>query len=249
MNTLTPEQVELASRALVSAIKSNLGIEVTTPVIYPNGDCVTVVVEQADGGATVHDASFGSMYLATEGIHFGRSVAARLAPLVVRYGCELKQGRVTKKVTDGDIAIAVALVANASRLIADQAMEIRRQSDNEFRHAVTAILKEIVGERLRENEQIRGSSGRLYRVGNVILDAGQTKPIAFVSSVSSRGTVPNCFSEMYDLSKAFSGVANESVYADHGDLRQEDKAFLSQVSRVIAFSQTATEFARFKKAG
>ncbi|QQP90923.1 hypothetical protein IGS68_06785 [Skermanella sp. TT6] len=248
MNKVMPTEVERIARSLISAEETNLGIEVTTPVIYPNGNCVTVVVEQTRSGLAVHDASSGAMFLASEGIHFTRQIARRLAPLVADYGCKLDDGRVARNTDSTDLAVAIALVANASRLVADHVLEVRRQTEVEFRHAVTERLREFVGERLRENETFHGASGRVYRVANVILDAEQACPIAFIVSLASRGTVPACFSEMFDLKNAFPTVANESVYAEHGDLRPEDKAFLGQVSKVIAFGQASTEFAKFKAA-
>ena len=81
MRPITQEELESAARALVAARKTNLGVEVTMPVIYPNGQAVTVVVNVDGGDYIVHDAGFGAMYLTSAGIRLSKQLARRLVAL------------------------------------------------------------------------------------------------------------------------------------------------------------------------
>ncbi|NYZ12521.1 hypothetical protein HL658_08160 [Azospirillum sp. RWY-5-1] len=248
MNRLSAEEIEFAARSLIEASETSLGIEVNTPIVYPNGDCVTVVVEQDRSDFVVHDGSFGAMYLAAEGIDLSKSLSTRLSNAVGRYGCEMKGGRVVRRAGADELPIAIALVANASRLVGDQVLEMRRQSESEFRVVVTEKLRNFVGDRLRENQEFKGKSGRLYRVANVILDSSRSKPVAFVMAITGRHAIPAAFSEMFDLKQALPAVANDSVYPDDSGVRIEDANLLNEVGRAFAYSKAAEEFSRFAQA-
>jgi len=242
---LTRQQAEDIARTLVVASDSSLGIEISTPVVYPNGDCVVVVIEPVMDGYVVHDAGFGAMYLETEGVRLGRSMTGRLNAVVARYECTFERGRVSRQSDVAGIAIAIALVANASRSVADHAVDVRRQTDNDFKVVVSEKLRQFVGRRLRENQDFRGKSGRTYKVTNVVLDAGESRPIAFVIPLSSRTAVPTAFAELFDLHSAYPEILTDSVYRDDGDIRQEDMNLLQEVGRVFSYSRAAVEFEKF----
>ncbi len=56
MTQITALAIEASARALIEARSTALGIEIDTPVVYPNGDLVTSVVVQEGERFTVHDA-------------------------------------------------------------------------------------------------------------------------------------------------------------------------------------------------
>lgn len=232
-----------AVRALVDAKETNLGIEVMLPVAYPDGDMVTVIVEKSGGGFVVHDSSFGAMRVTATGLRLSQSFVAKSKELAARYNCSFINGRVSLLTTTHGLPMAIALVANASRAIADQATETRRHTDVEFRNEVADRLKAVVGPRVRENEEVRGKSGRLYRVPAIVLDVAQSKPEHFVATVTSRASVLNHFAEFYDLSDAYSDVRNDAVYDEYADIRKEDLLLLGRVCELIAFNQTKIRFA------
>src|SRR5690348_12284537 len=92
---ITAAEVEKLIRSLTAAEKTNLGIEVTLPVAYGDGELVTVVVEQAKDALIVHDASFSSMRLSNAGVHVtSQSVRYRLSEIAERYRCTFRDGRV-----------------------------------------------------------------------------------------------------------------------------------------------------------
>jgi len=74
--------------------------------------------------------------------------------------------------------LAAVMVANASRTIGDQALEIKRQTESDFRIAVIERIREIAGNRVRENETVRGESA---------------EPTAFLASYWTQPQLPSRF--------------------------------------------------------
>ena len=244
MKELRAEAVETVVRSLLEAQQTALGIEVTTPVLYPNGDYVAVIVACGSDGLVVHDASLGIMHIAAGGTRVNREMAGRLRASAERYECQMIDGRVMRTTSDDEIAISVLLVANASRAVSDHAIEIRRQNESDFRYVVTQSLRELAGERLKENESFKGRSGRTYRVQNLILDQKLQRPLVFAVPLASRSAVPSQFRELFDLKAAYSSVRNESIYDDEGDFRpDEDGWLLEQVGDVVPISEIKTRIA------
>jgi hypothetical protein len=239
---LSISQIEEAIRNLIVAETSNLGIEVSVPVAYPGGDLVSVVIEQTADGVLIHDAGFAAMRLSQAGIQIGKAVGARLTEYAARFDCTYSRGRVSARCDAGSIGVTAALVANAARSVADYALEIRRHAEVDFRQLLSDLLREIVGPRLRENEEFKGKSGRKYRVSAVLLDPAQTSPINFVSAVANRHAVPISFATLFDLRESFVGVETDSVYDDASDVREEDRILLSSVSSVFGFMEAKHRF-------
>jgi len=234
---VTAEEIEAAARALITARQTNLGIELTMPVVYPNGRLVTVAVTIESGSYVVHDAGFGAMYLTSAGVHMTKHLSARLAQLATQYGCEFVGARMQRRCEPDQIAIAAAMVANASRTIGDRALEVRHQVESDFRVAVGEKLRSIAGKRVRDNEPVKGKHGRVYRIPHLVLDAHEAKPIAFVMALSSHSVVLSHFGELWDIKGANPDVANDVVYNEHSDIRAEDKDLLGEVSNVLSLSQ------------
>ena len=193
MRRLTTEEIGSAASALVMAEETSLGVEVTTPVVYPDGRAVTVVVSVDSGEHVVHDAGFGSMFLTSSGIKLSKQIRKRLT----------------------------SMGANASRCVGDEVLEARRRAESDFIVAVTDSLRDVVGgKRLRTNEQYTGESGAHYRVHNVILDNAESDAIAFVEPLSSRSVVSQRFMEFTDLRQLHQGANMYAVADDHEDLSE-----------------------------
>jgi hypothetical protein len=240
--TLKVAELEKAIRALTSVQKTNLGIEVSLPVAYGDGELASIVVEQTEGGFNVHDAGFSAMRLTSAGISLSRHVAHRLNEFAQRYRCAFSEGRVTATGEIEDVPQAVCLVANASRSVADYVYEIRRQAEYDFRVVVFEKLREIVGTRMRETEEFRGKSGRRYRVP-IVLDRTETHPLNFLSTLAHRQAVPQSFAMLYDLGGAYPDIKRDAVYDDTADIRDEDRAlFKSAGADVIGLMEASLRF-------
>jgi hypothetical protein len=242
MAILSASDIERAVRVLVVAEESSLGVEVSMPVVYPGGDTVTVVVEQSSSGIVVHDSGFAAMRLSQNGISITRSIAVRLAEYAARFNCAFNGGRVTAIGDVESVGVAASLVANASRSVADYALEVKRHAESDFRNLVSDVLREVVGKRLRENEELRGISGRNYRVSAVILDETESDPLRFIASVANRAVVPQNFAMLYDLHGHYQNVENSAVYDETSDIRSEDRLLLQSTAQVFGLMEAKLRF-------
>ena len=241
MTEIAAADVERAVKALVFAQKTNLGIEVSMPIIYADGQLASIVVEAEDGAFVVHDAGEAAMRLSSAGIPPTR--ADNVSGIVARFRCGFIKGRVTAKANSIDeIGVVASLVANASRSVADLALEIRRHTEADFRIRVGETLREAIGPRVRENQEFRGRSGRRYRMPAIILDRTEAHPTNFVSALATRQTVPLSVSMFFDLRGPYPNVENDAIYDDSSDFREEDRALLASISTVIGFMKSPLKF-------
>ncbi|WP_175426376.1 DUF1828 domain-containing protein [Azospirillum brasilense] len=208
------------------------------PVIYPNGQAVNVLVTVEAGQHVVHDAGAGAMFLTLSGVELTKRLRSRLAQLAHQYGCEFIDGRMSMRCMADQLAVAIVLVANASRVVGDQALRAAAEHAEIFREAVSSRLRELVGTRLREREAIVGSSGREYRVGNIILDRAEKAPIAFVEAVPNQQAVERRVSEFLDLKEEYPEIARESVYDDRVEWENHSLILLKHVSNPVPFSRS-----------
>ena len=241
MKPILPTDVEMAVKGLISAETTNLGVEVLIPVIYADGQMTSIIVEHEDGAFLVHDAGEGAMRLSAVGIPLTR--ASHLSDIVARFRCSFIKGRVAAKVSSSDeLGIVASLVANASRSVADLALEFRRRTEADFRLIVSEKLREAIGPRVRENQEFRGHSGRRYRIPVVVLDRAQAHATNFVSALATRQTVPLSVSMFFDLRNAYPNIENDAIYDDSADFRAEDRALLASVSTVIGLMEAPLKF-------
>lgn len=242
MADISPQKIEAALRSLIVAERIGVGVEVSTPVAYPGGDLVNVIVEDINGASVVHDSGLAAMRLAQMGVTINRHTAMRLTDYASRFNCDFVGSRVTAKVGDLPIEHAIAMVANASRSIADYGLEIRKHAETDFRATVAGALREIIGRRLRENEEIKGASGRHYRVSAVILNELENAPLCFVAPIANRASVSHGFAMLYDLKQKFAKTQHEAIYDETGDLRDEDRSLLQSVGDVFTLEEAQRQF-------
>jgi hypothetical protein len=243
MSAVTSHEVEAAVRGLCIAQATNLGIDITMPVILPDGDFVTITVTDESDKFLVHDSSSAVMSLAAMGAKTSSDVRKKYIPLVSRFGCEMDGDRIQRRVDKDHIGMAAVMVANAARSVADTVLEMRRRTEHDFRHAVSERIREVVGPRVRFNQEVKGASGRLYHVQNMILDAEQRTPIALVESLSHRAAVANQFTEFFDIKEALERISRACIYDDSSDIRDMDLRLLNQVSDVVPFAQATGKMA------
>lgn len=235
---LTHETVEIASRALISARETNLGFEIQMPVVYPNGQCVSVVVGVSGGAYVVHDAGFGAMYLTSAGVDLTKQLSKKLGRLADEYGCEFVDGRMMRACTETQLPIAIALVANASRAVGDQYFEQREKKVRDFRKEVSLALARALPSDRVKRVQVVGDSGTSYKIAHAVLSKDYETEIAFVEPIPDQQAVDRKFREFSDIkmSNDYPEVERISVYDDRNQWRDGDLAVLSRVSNVVAFA-------------
>lgn len=242
MENIDPKYVETAVRSLVVASKIKYGVEVSTNVAYLGGDLVSVIVEGVPDGVIVHDGGVAAERLALSGLKINKDVITRLADLSARYNCAFEDRRVVARSDHATLELAVAMVANASRAVSDYVVELRRHAEADFRAIVTDVLRDVVGSRLRENDEFPGLSGRKYRVSAVILDENQLRPISFIAPVANRSNVAHNFAMLYDLHGGYPSSSQEAIYDEASGLRLEDRALLDTVCNVYPLAEARQKF-------
>ncbi|MBF0375323.1 MAG: hypothetical protein HQL39_18155 [Alphaproteobacteria bacterium] len=244
MSTLDPRTIEGIARASIEATTTNMGVEISMPLVYPNGQGVAVTVERNGDRYAVHDAGSGMMYLATCGVAMTKRLAVETRRLAASYGCELQNGRVYTACAPDQIETALVLVANASRAIGDEARQAVRVRDVAFQERLARQLQEIAGKRVRDREEITASSGRSYRIGHIILDRGLSHPIAFVEAVANDNAIPRRVAEFFDLREEYPDVDREAVYDDGRDWEAHNLVLLGKVANPLPYSAAAGRLKR-----
>jgi hypothetical protein len=234
--------------SLISVSRSNLGIELQTPVIYPNGDLVSVTIKLESGNYIVHDGGNGSAILSASGVSLTKKIAERLNKIAEHYGCEFVSGRMLRTCTPDDVGVCAAIVANASRSIGDQSLLRDQQPILDFRREVLERVRNSVGgRRYRENEEVVGESGSAYRISAVILDDGLEGPVGFVEPVKDHEAATKKFREFWDISESerYSGVLRISLYNEAWPWRAGDLSLLQRVSNVVRLADTEARMKEF----
>lgn len=247
MSKLSVDELEAASRSLVTARETNLGFEVELPVVYPNGQRVAVVINVAGGAYVVHDAGMGAMYLTDAGVSLTKEISGRLRKLADTYGCEFISGRMTKSCSEKQLAVAIALVANASRAVGDQIYEQREGRVRDFRREVaTTVARTVSDTRLKKSAMIVGESGTSYRVSNIVLAMDKQSELAFVEPISDQTAVDRRFREFFDIARndEYANVHRISVYDDRMSWRDGDLAVLNKVSNIVPYSSLTRRLER-----
>lgn len=240
-------ELEAASRSLVKARETNLGYEVELPVVYPNGQCVSVIINVAGGRYVVHDAGQGAMCLTEAGVTLTRQLSERLRRLADTYGCEFVSGRMTRFCSESQLAVAIAFVANASRAVGDHILEQRETRLRDFKREVaSSVVESVTEKRVRSRLQIIGRSGTTYRVSNVILTADAQEELAFVEPIADQSAVDRRFREFSDIKNnaSYSQVQRIAVYDDRVKWRDGDLAVLDQVSNIVPFTSLSRRLQR-----
>jgi hypothetical protein len=201
----------------------------------------------------VHDAGFAAMMLANHAVRLTSKMKARIVELSRHYGCEFTNDRMSRVVPSAqisEVAVAITVVANASRTIADQLLHVPTQPIVSFKQTVIERVREYVGaSRVRENEPVIGKSGTEYFIGAAVLDSRLSKPVAYVEAVRDIDGVNKRFREFSDISLVpdLRDMTRIVLYDDHANLRQGDLLVLQEVSNVVRFSDAKARFLPFAK--
>lgn len=241
---LTADALRLATEDLLRVRQVGADFEVELPVMYPDGQFVMLVVSRVGDVYRVHDAGGGAMYYESVGGRITRQLGQNFVSVADHYRCKYSNGRVWRESDADHLPMTIAIVANASRSVGDLAKMIRRRADRPFRATVAARLHNAYGERIRENEEVKGKSGKSYHLAALLLDAEQQNPLAFIEASASQSTVLSHVGQFVDLKYGNPNVFNVSVYDDNERWKAEDLRLLRQVSIIVPFSRTEMRMKR-----
>ena len=208
-------------------------IVLSTGVLFVSGDSVQVLISPGTNDYIVSDQSSAAMYLESHGVTIGSKLQHNFENLTQRFGCSFMSNRVQRRCYIDQLPVAILMVANASRLVGDYVLDIRREPDKDFKRAVSDNLYEVVGERMKRRESVKGSSGRTWHVDNVVFDKQLESPVAFIETIANRNVVPWRVATFLDLRKNHENTVNLAIVKEESDLKHEDCKLLNEVGGVV----------------
>jgi hypothetical protein len=226
---------------LISVTQNGKDMQVGMPLVYPNGESVVVTVSPHSEGLVVHDSGLGSMCLATHGVNITKNMTARLTKIAEHYGCTFSHGRMSRGSDAGDLAMAVAIVANASRSIGDHLLYVAEQPIVDFKTEALDILRKSVGKsRIRENEPVIGESGSKYTASAALLASDETTAIALIEPIRDHDAATKRFREFWDISQhaGYEHLDRYALYDDRRDWQASDLNLLQNVCHVVRLSDS-----------
>lgn len=228
------------------------GYELVLPQAYHTGNAVAVVVQNEATGFYVHDNGYAAMLLEGLGVRPTHALQSHLHSSVEAYGCDLAGFRVFRRCSDwAEVAFAAITVGCASRLIADHALRVDAPPVFDFKRALLGKVEESIGiSRIRENQEYRADKGTSYKVTAVILDARESKPVAFLEPISRHQAVARKFREFYDfmLTPSLVDIERVAVYDDsQSEITSGDILLLQDVSNPVRFRDSGKRFHNWQR--
>ena len=85
---------------MMSTFESNLGIEVSLPTIYPNGDHVVVILREIDeDNVLLHDGGFSLQVISSMGLNLQKNAIKHIIEYASMMGCSFDGGRVVRRLS------------------------------------------------------------------------------------------------------------------------------------------------------
>ena len=237
--TLTESKLRAEVSALVSVRAERSGYRVELPVLYPNGDLVAIDVVPEGNGFLVSDQGHATMALLSHGANLTPNLEKRLASLASHYGCEYLSGRMFKHVEADAVGVTTAIVANASRTIADEILRIPSAPIIDFKTEALEAIRSAVGQkRVLENETLTGGSGSRYGATAIVLSADGERQLGIVEPIRDHESATKRFREFWDISMniALQGLSRIAMYDDRRNWQAADLSLLENVANVVRLS-------------
>lgn len=234
--TLEPSQLAADLTALlretVVAQATEDQIALLTPAEFPDGACVSVLVQPlAEGEFAISDAGAADAYLAGS---FGRTATRnRAIPIAGRFGAEFIDGHILGRASRGDLAEMCWQVALAAAAVAELRGEQEAGPAGETFASLVAGRLRYAGLDVQEGTSLVGWSGHRYTT-SVYLPASETV-IEPISGQRYFERAQRVFAEFSDLRKV-NGYRGLAVL-DDGQQPRDAEQLLSDVGQVAYWSR------------
>jgi len=224
---------------MMSTFESNLGIEVSLPALYPNGDHVVVILREIDqDNVLLHDGGFSLQAISSMGLNLQKNAIKHIKEYSSMMGCSFEDGRVMRKCEPFRVAAAAMTVSNVCLYVASQ-FQVMQETKKDFDLIVKdALCKNLSDGLVAPNYSIFGASGGKYSVTAAIIAPNKDVPRAIVEAIATPKSVNGRFRHLYDImaNTEHLDVERIAVYDDNEDFHQHDYLLLQDVSNVVAFS-------------
>lgn len=213
------------------------GVLVNTHCLYPSNGVVQVLVRGTDTSCVVSD-EWGAIREIRSAGGFVEFPDKLMRAQAKKYGLLVDSGNLhTTPVSTSELAGAIAVVANASREIAQWLFKRVKPHRAEFKKSLRDYLDDTFTTSVKHEVEIIGHSNKPHWFDNVIRIGNSTILIDPVSrdsaSINSR-LVANL-----DVKRADKpGIKQRIIYDDADDWRNADISLLTMGAPVIAFSNS-----------
>lgn len=152
-----------------SAADCGDGVRVSTHCLYPSNGMVGVVVRGGDNAFVVSDEGGALQEIGAS----GRSLASAshaMGRLVRPQGLRVENGSIlSPPVTLSELAVAIILVANASKEVADWGLaNTKFKPARNFKQALAELLKRHFHDELKHDQLIAGRSNKAHKFRHVV---------------------------------------------------------------------------------
>lgn len=234
---------KIVSEALAEAFDvraENDGVRVTTHCVYPSNGFVQVVVRGGKDTFFVSDEGGALQEIAAAGAEIQKP-DKQVQHLVAPMGLMISGGVIRSPQCPAEsISVAVALVANASKEVADWFFDHARiERQRNFRELVKKFLSAKF-ENVRHHEIIVGKSNKPHKFENLVLLPNGVRmifdPVIYDPASINARVVANM-----DVRQAeYENLSQHIVYDDSDNWKVEDLNLLQVGAEVIPFSKATS---------
>jgi len=213
--------------------------------MYPSNGFVQVIVYGGGDSFRVSDNAGAINELVSAGIDVHRSDGS-IARKLKEQGLQVSHAAIVSQVcTRNELPIAIALVANASKDIAEWLFDTARiRPQRDFKALVRAFLDRTFESRAQKDVTIVGGSNKPHRFDNIVITPNGGRlivdPVIHDHSSISARIVANMDVRNADIPN----LEQRIIYDDEDDWNAADLNLLQVGAPVIAFSKSVAVITR-----
>lgn len=240
-------QIEIIKQALAETFRFTEqldGTRVTTQCVYPTNGFVQVVVRGGADTFLVSDEGGALREIENAGATVSKPDKL-LGPLVKQYGLAIVDGVIRSPRCDSaSLGVAVAVVANASKMVAGWLFEHMKIKPNEsFKEVVASFLRHDFHNAVRADVLV-GHSNKPHKFDNIISLSG-SKRLVIDPVINDRSSINARVVANMDLKAAnYSGLEQRIVFDDRDDWKLEDLNLLQVGASVIPYTRAKEVISR-----
>jgi hypothetical protein len=221
------------------------GVRVSTQCLYPSNGCVTVAVRGGDDQFVVTDDGGALSEISSAGLA-QRPTDRQVRALVQQQGLKVQNGAIySPPVTLDAVAMAILLVANAAKEVADWGLDhLRFSVPRNFRSDLTELLQRHFHDNMKDDQPVVGASNKPHKFGHVIYLQNEKRllvdPVVNDSSSINARVVANLDVKM----KRDPLIEQMIIYDDRLQWRASDLKLLQVGAPIVPFSSANREVQR-----
>lgn len=230
------DKVQNSIQASLKMGKTRDGVHVTTQCLYPSNTFVRIFVRGGDETFFVSDEGGAIRDVESAGAWLEKPDRL-IAPIVSPFGLKSFNGIVaSREISTSDLGIAIAIVANASKNVAEYLFShLKVKPTRNFKEVLSAFLRTSYDDAVRE-ETFVGQSNKAHKFENVIVLHG--KKLVVDPVINDRSSINARLVANMDLKAAkHEGVEQRIIYDDRENWQPEDLNLLQVGARVVPYSK------------